>query len=374
MSVNYKERVRKARKLMESEGLDCLHILGGTNQTYFAGWSSYPWGWPYWLSPLVIPLDGDASFILTEMHKEIYLSGKEKRWVTDVRTYFDGDREKAFNQLKTLLKEKKLDKATIGVENSMAFGDYEVLREVAPEAKIKNAQTLIDTLRQVKDEQEIQWLRKSAEIGDIYFKAAADYYREGRTIGEVQLEIAKAVFNAGPDGVSIPTESKSRIIRKGDVFNLEAMYPVHGYSVDVDRDIFIGPPTDRERKMWQVIVDTYRKIEAMVRPGVTCHELDTTCRTLMREGLKGIIPNYTQPWKVGHGVGLGPGHEAPRLEQGNMTKLVPGMVFSIDPGLFIEKYDPIFGYSVPLHVERAMLVTKRACEALEKYTIELVQV
>lgn len=80
------------------------------------------------------------------MHKEIYLSGKEKRWVTDVRTYLDGDREKAFNELRTLLKEKKLDKAVIGVENGMAFGDYNVLREVAPEAKIKNAQTIIDQL------------------------------------------------------------------------------------------------------------------------------------------------------------------------------------------------------------------------------------
>jgi Xaa-Pro dipeptidase len=369
------KRWKRARKLMAERGVDCLYTTAGTYQFYLAGWSAFAAGWPTWLYPFILPLEGDPAFILTPMSKTIMETSKYKSPVKDVRTYIEGHNDEALQLLTKTLEDLGVDKGVIGVQARMGFADYKLLKKAASDATIRDAQDLYYDLTVIKDEVEIGYLRKAAKIADLGFKLMNEMVRPGVSIYEVMLEIAKEKAKAGSErvGLGFGDADPTHVFKKGDIIDNESGGQVNRYGVDCARNIFVGEPTKRERKMYEATKAAYEAVEPLIRPGVTMHELDLACRKAMRDGLKDIIPNYIQPWKVGHGIGLfGNGHPAPLVVENNKLECAPGMAFTIDPGVFSEKFEPQRGYAAPIHIEKSVLVTEKGCEPLDKFHHELV--
>ena len=116
---------------------------------------------------------------------------------------------------------------------------------------------------------------------------------------------------------------------EGDVLVTETSAPIWGYNAELERAMIIGEPTDEMRRLFDHTVAAQEAAFAALRPGVTCAEVDRAVLTYFEEN--DLLPYWRQ--HVGHAIGLR-NHEAPFLDVGDHTVVEPGMVFTIEPGLY----------------------------------------
>jgi Xaa-Pro aminopeptidase len=283
--------------------------------------------------------------------------------VKKVEVYMDG--QDPIPALRRLYEAAGLAHATIGVEDSLWFGDVELIRAAVPEAKLRRTQSIFDELRSVKDSHEIELIRRAAHIHDVGYAASRKAIRAGTTVGRAGLEIITAMVDAGDERMEIAgafTTLSDRKFVNGDIVDVD-LWPgsFAGYRADSARNVFVGEPTDEAVKLYELTRIAYQAAVAVVRPGVPAEEVHRACQEVIEGG------GRKQVWKVGHGVGLNNSHEAPLLQQGNKRLLEPGMVFTIDPGVFIRR-------DVPIHIEDTVVVTANGYENLNSYTHDLVVV
>jgi Xaa-Pro aminopeptidase len=364
LNYDYAGRVQRARKLLQTYQLDGLYIVSGPVMRYFTGYSAYEGGWPIWLSAFILPLEGEPVLLISDMHEAIYRA-KGGSWVKEVRTYMDGHHPAGL--LGDVLRELGLAGGRLGVQDNMWFGDGELIRAAAPGIHITSGESLLSRLRMVKDAQEIENLRRANDFCVAGFAQARESIRAGRPEYEVGLEIAQAMLAAGSEMMGTSGHFRdwsSRRFQPGDVVDVDLAGKYRGYNSDTARMVFIGQPNREVERMYRVTVEAFEATMEAIKPGVPAEELHRICAGYMaRHG-------YAQLWKVGHGVGLGPVHEAPLVEEGNSTLLEPGMIFTVDPGCFIEG-----GYKdLPVHLEDDILVTETGAENLTLYTHEMVVV
>ena len=117
--------------------------------------------------------------------------------------------------------------------------------------------------------------------------------------------------------------------KAGDVLVTETSAPVHGYNAELERAMIIGPPTDEMRRLFDHTVASQQAAFAAIRPGATCADVDGAVMRYLEQN------DLLRYWRqhTGHGIGLR-NHEAPFLDVGDHTTLEPGMVFTIEPGLY----------------------------------------
>jgi len=365
MFFDYQARFARARKLMAENGFDALYINAGPNMYYLTGFTPTEGGWPVWLSALLLPLEGEPVFVMTEMYHNIFVH--HESYVQHVRTYLDG--QDPSDMLADLFQEKGLSRGRVGVEDRMGFGDSTLLTGAVPNVKLASAQDILDRLRMVKDAEEIKILRRVCQIMDVGYETAMQVIEEGRTEAEVGMDIIRALVDAGSETLRVAghfTTLSDRRIERGDAIDVDlAGVSYRRYCGDSARTIFVGPPTDEERAMYDVVLEAYNRAMEMVKPGVEAQAVHReTVRVIRKAG-------YDMTWKVGHGIGLTClGHEAPLLQEGATFPLEPGMVHVIDPGIFLSGKHR----DSPLHIEDVVLVTEDGFEPLTKFTHDLLWV
>ncbi|MEF8780987.1 MAG: Xaa-Pro peptidase family protein [Haloferacaceae archaeon] len=362
---DWESRIERARQLMNERDVDALYVSAGANQFYFTGFSALEGGWPIWLSAYVLPLEGDPAFVLTEMHRDIMEHAETSIPSDAVTVYRDGEDPRPL--LEEIFAERGIEGGTIGLESDTWFDDSELLREVAPDADLASAGELFDRLRIRKDDREIENLRRANEIAAETFEAAAETIRAGRPQYEVAQQITNAMLEAGSETMGLIgsfSELHDREFEEGDVVDVDMLPQYNQYVTDCARNVFVGEPKDEHRRAYETCVDCLHATMDVVEPGVTAHEVHTFAEEYM------AAEGYNQPWKIGHGIGLMEGHEAPMVQEGDETVLEPGTVITIDPGFFVDDQ----ASDVPIHVEDPVLVTEGGCENLLEYTHDVVTV
>lgn len=363
-TFDYAVRVSRAQALLKTHGLDGLYLVAGPNMVYFTGFSAYEGGWPVWLSALILPAEGEPALIISDMHDAIY-QAQGGSWVKDVRTYMDGHNPTSL--LGEVLRERGLAGGRIGVQDNMWFGDSELIRAAAPAAHVTSGEAVIARLRMIKDAQEIASLRRANQICDAGFAQARESIRPGRPEYEVALEIGQAMFAAGSEAMAVSGHFRTwsnRLFQPGDVVDVDLGGKYQGYVADTARMVFIGQPSAEVERMYRVTIEAFEATLEIIKPGVPAEDVHRICAGYMAKH------GYAQVWKVGHGVGLNHGHEAPLVEEGNQMPLEPGVIFTVDPGCFIQG-----GYKdLPVHVESDILVAATGAETLTRYTLEMIVV
>jgi Xaa-Pro aminopeptidase len=310
---------------------------------------------------ILIPVEAEPAMQITQMHAD--LLDLQSCPVKNVVVYMDG--QDPIQSLRTMFKSAGVADGTIGVEDGLWFGDVELIRAAVPGVGLTRTQSVFDELRSVKDPDEIELLRRAARIHDIGYAAARMAVREGGTVGRAGLEIMTAMVDAGAESMQISGSFltlSDRRFKAGDVIDVD-LWPgsFGGYRADSARNVFVGEPSDEAVRLYELTRKAYQAAAAVVRPGVAAEDVHRACQEVIEEG------GRKQVWKVGHGVGLNNGHEAPLLQLGNHRPLEAGMVFTIDPGVFIQR-------DVPIHIEDTVLVTANGWETLNGFTHDLVVV
>jgi len=356
-----RERLDRARALADAQGLAGLYVTAGPNFRWLTGESAHAGGWPLWLSAVLVPVEGEPALVVSEMHARIF--DLDRCPVRDVRTYVDGEDPAA--ALTAAFAATGLDGATVGVEDSMWFGDADLLSSAVPSVVPRRASAVFDRLRAVKDAEEIAHLRLAAAAHDAGYRRAAEVLRPGVTVAEAGGEIVRAMVLAGSESLEIVGSFHhltERRFEAGEIVDVDLFPGSHGgYRADTARNVFLGEPSAEARRVYEATLHAYDASVAAVRPGVTAESIHAVCAAAMREA------GYEQIWKVGHGVGLGQSHEPPLLQLGNVDEIEEGMVFTIDPGAFLAR-------DTPIHVEDTVLVTADGCEALNTFSRELLVV
>jgi len=355
----------RARNLMKEKDIDALYVGAGANQFYFTGFSAYEGGWPIWLSSFILPLEGDPKFILSEMHRDIMEHAETAITVDSVTTYRDGEDSAAL--LESTLDDLGLTNGTIGLEDDAWFGDSRLISKVAPESELVSAQEIFDYLRMIKDNKEIEHIRRANEIAAEAHAASAEAIEVGRAQYEVAQEITNAMLEAGSQTMGLGgvfRELTDRPFKQGDIVDVDMGPQFNHYATDCARNVFVGDPSKADRRAYEVCSDCIHATMDIVEPGVTAHEVHTFAEEFMSDA------GYNQPWKIGHGIGLMSGHEAPQVQENNQLKLEEGMVIVIDPGIFVDGHD----LDIPIHIEDPVLVTENGCENLFDYTHDIITV
>jgi Xaa-Pro aminopeptidase len=340
---------------LAERGLDALYVNAGPNMYYLTGFSPMEGGWPVWLSALLLPLEQEPVLVMTDMYHSIFVHSES--YIQEVDTYMDG--EDPSRLLAALFQRKGLSKGRIGVEDRMGFADYELLTTAVPELEIIGGQGILDHLRMIKDEREIEILRRVCEIMDAGYAAALEVIGEGRTEAEAGMDLLRVLVEAGSETMQVAGHFHTlshRRLERGDAIDVDLGGVCYQkYCGDSARTIFVGPPNDEERAIFDVVVAAYERAMQLVRPGVLAETVHLETIKVIREA------GYDMTWKVGHGIGLTClGHEAPLLQEGATFPLEPGMVHVIDPGVFL----PGKHRDSPLHIEDVVLVTEDGCELL----------
>ncbi|WP_443667664.1 M24 family metallopeptidase [Jidongwangia harbinensis] len=216
------------------------------------------------------------------------------------------------------------------------------LQRAVPGARFRAMTEALPMLRAVKEPEEVDRLAAAGAAADAAFEQIVSVRFAGRTEHEIGAELAAllrryghsgvdfTIVGSGPNGASPHHEMSERIVRDGDMVILDFGGVWADYRSDTTRTVHVGPATDEERQVFDVVRRAQQAAFEAVRPGIACQEIDRVARRVIDGAGYGRYFIH----RTGHGIGLTT-HEPPYLVEGEPRPLVPGMCFSIEPGVYL---------------------------------------
>jgi Xaa-Pro aminopeptidase len=249
----------------------------------------------------------------------------------------------------------------------VTLAQFETLQERLGRAPMAS-RGLLARARLVKDEGEIGRIREAARITDLAYAHVLDGpLRAGARELDVALALEAAMRDAGAEGAGFEIivasgprsamphgVASSRVLERGDLVTLDFGAKFDGYHADMTRAVAIGGVSARLRELFDAVLSAQEASVAAIRPGLLGAEADAIARrSLARAGLDAYFAH-----SLGHGVGLDI-HEGPRLSARSDDVLAPGMLVTVEPGVYV----PGFG---GVRIEDLVLVTDDGAEVLSR--------
>lgn len=232
---------------------------------------------------------------------------------------------------------------------------------------------VVEKLRLVKDEEELMLVKKAAEIADKAFAYLLTTIKPGMKEIDVAIALEYKMRELGADGISFSTIVASgyrsalphgiaseKVIETGDFVTIDFGAIYKGYVSDITRTIVMGEPSDKQKEIYNIVLEAQLHGVNNIKPGMNGIEADALTRD--------IINNYGYGEYFGHGTGHGIGidvHEGPTLSPRGEIVLTPGMIVTVEPGIYI----PDFG---GVRIEDDVVITQDGGEILTKTTKELI--
>ena len=257
--------------------------------------------------------------------------------------------------------------APLGIDKEWRAGFLIPLTERCPGMRPVLASDCVDECRAVKDASEIARMRKASEINDLVNTMASEYVRPGMTEKEAARFIDAEFLKQGASGNSFPTivsfganaadphhEPDGTALREGRCVLIDMGCVYDRYCSDMTRTFFCGQPDPEFEKVYGLVREANERAEALIRPGVRFCDIDAAARDLISEAGYGEYFNH----RLGHFIGQ-TDHEKGDVSSSNTGRAEPGMIFSVEPGVYLPGR---FG----VRVEDLVLVTENGCEVLNK--------
>ena len=265
----------------------------------------------------------------------------------------------------------------VGIEaEHFTVADRRRLAHLLPKyVRLREAPPLIEQARMIKDADELSLIRQAATTGARLFDTALNAIRpEAREI-EVAAKIEYAAREAGAVGMSFETIIASGVrsalphgrasgvrIPGGGFVVCDFGVILHGYCSDRTRTVYVGSATEEARRIYSAVLEAQLAAIDAVQPGVSVGSVDHAARKVLQK--KGLAKYFTH--STGHGVGLEI-HEAPRVAKGQPELLRPGMVITVEPGVYLPgKWG--------VRIEDMVVVTEHGCEVLDPTQKEFIAI
>jgi Xaa-Pro aminopeptidase len=216
------------------------------------------------------------------------------------------------------------------------------LQQALPESSYVSMTSALPMLRAVKDADELDRLAAAGAAADATFEQIVSTKFAGRRERDIGADLAGllrdhghsqvdfTVVGSGPNGANPHHEMGERTITEGDMVVLDFGGIQDGYGSDTTRTVHVGEPTDDEREVFGIVRQAQQAAFEAVRPGIACQEIDRVARKVITDAGYGEYFIH----RTGHGIGMTT-HEPPYMVEGETHPLVPGMCFSIEPGIYL---------------------------------------
>lgn len=324
------DRITRLREAMDQQGVDLVVLGPSAHMEWLAGVRPHADERPH----LLCVGPAQAAFLTPALEANA-MAGKTdlplETWADD-----DGPKEALARVLKTVGGGQSLV-----LDETMRADFAALVMDGLPQATRQFTATTVGALRAQKDADEIEALRRSAAVADRAMQAGWAALRPGMT----ELELAAAVRDSfkdqgadplfaiaasGPNGASPHHLTDETQIGAGQPVVMDIGARIGGYPSDITRMVSLGPPPDGYAEVHAVVEAAVQAAMAAARPGVMAQEVDHAARGVISDA--GFGDFFTH--RTGHGLGIDV-HEPPYLTASSQQVLRPGMVFSIEPGIYL---------------------------------------
>jgi len=345
------KRIAALKKIaFEKANFDSYLIFNPSNLTYFTGTQG--------ASALLIPADGECTIYVYGVNYE-QTRAMSKGFSVDLVKRGEDMMAKIAEQL-SQQKTKKLAIDFLGVESWRVL-----LKHVRGKTRLATKPGIASRLRAIKDDDEIELMRKAAELTSVGMKTAYEILNAGMKEIELAAEIEYAMRKHGSYGTAFDTATSSgsasafphggctdRKIREGDlvVVDIGAIYK--NYRSDMTRTLVVGKPSKKQQEIHGIVKQAQEKAFSAIKAGSDAHDIDFEGRQVIEKAGYGEFFVHG----LGHGVGLDV-HEPPTLNPSSKEKLQAGNVVTDEPGIYLVGYGGV-------RIEDTVLVTMDGAEKL----------
>jgi Xaa-Pro dipeptidase len=341
-------RVEKAQRLMQENKLNAIAVIGGTSLSYF---SNVSWGNSERLFVMVLPVRGEPFFVAPAFEKDRALEQiAQGPFGKSPHVFTWEENESPYQVVASALKERGLATGRIGIEERVTFVFAQGIANAVPAATIASATEVTAGCRMIKSPAEIALMRLANSVTLQAYEAAWKSMREGMTQHEFSALVSSAYQKLGFPGfvsvqvgeyTALPHGSVTpQVIREGTIVLIDDGCTVEHYQSDISRSFVLGKPTDKMKRVFDIVHRAQSAALAAARPGVACDAVDAAARKVITDA--GYGPGFKYfTHRVGHGIGMD-GHEWPYLigtntlqSNGKNIALAAQMTFSDEPGIYI---------------------------------------
>ncbi len=315
---------------------------------------------------LFITDSGECFYICNK----IYTHEIDRAFGGRLKIYSWEDGESMTDTVRKALVEHGLTGKTLGINSSaQGFNVLDIMEECG--VRFVNGLGIVEEARIIKSDREVELLRRAAAMADEAFAGVLGFIRPGMTEADILGFLNERMTSLGGENfwgivASGPNSSyphylgTSRKIEDRDLMILDFGCSCEGLYSDMSRTVFVGGITDEQRAVYGVVREAYEAGEAAAVGGAFIPDVDEASRGIIRKA------GYGEYFfnRLGHGIGFMV-HEAPDIKKNNRRNLLPGMAFSIEPGIYQAGK---FG----MRIENIVVATKNGNEVLNKASKEII--
>jgi Xaa-Pro dipeptidase len=341
-------RIERARTLMAANKIDAVILTGGTSAVYFADLRLYG---SERLWALVIPAKAKPFLVVPAFEegraREILDAGPFGK---DAEILTWQENENPFALVGKGLGDRGVATGTIGIEETTKFVFSDSMRAANPHFSFVTATPVIAGCRMIKEPHELECMRLACKATLLIYRAVSRSVHPGMTNTDVEKLVQLGYRQVGFPGeaslnidefTALPHGSRQpQTLREGSILMLDDGCSVEGYWSDITRTFVLGKPTDKMKRVFDLVKQAQSAALKTARPGVVTGEVDAAARKVIVDG--GYGPGFTYfTHRVGHGIGMDM-HEWPYFVQNNMfgwdlaPKLKTNMTLSDEPGVYIK--------------------------------------
>lgn len=269
-----------------------------------------------------------------------------------------------------------LDKdETLGIDKTWPSHFLINLMEKGGASKYVNGSPIIDRTRMIKDEKEKALMRNASKINDEAMGKIISYINSNVTEKEAAARISEIYLELGAEGDSFPAivgygangadphhECDNSLPKEGDTVILDMGCIKDDYCSDMTRTVFIGEPTEEGKKVYNTVLEANLAGIAAVKPGARFCDVDNAAREVIEKA--GYGQYFTH--RTGHSIGIEV-HDFGDVSGTNTDVLKPGMIFSVEPGIYLSG-------NLGVRIEDLVMVTEDGCEVLNSYTKDIISI
>lgn len=349
-------RLKKLRQAIKELDLEAILLTRPESGRYLSGFTG-----------------GEAALLIT---------AREAMLLTDFR-YYEQVREEApqfelvkvegrvSQILKRVCRERGIK--TLGFESThLPFAQYQEWKKATKGVKWVPTKDAVEDVRMVKDEGELANIRKAVSIADLACDHVRSYIKPGMSEKQVAWELEAFMRTHGAEGIAFElivasgangakphAVPQDRPISEGELIVMDMGAKVEGYHSDLTRTIILGEPDEKAQEVFDIVLRAQLAAEDQARPGMTGQELDAVARSVIDEAGYGEYFGHG----LGHGVGLAV-HEKPRVGSSSTDLLEPGVVCTIEPGIYLPGWGGVRTEDMVLFTEDAVEVLSQARKEL----------
>lgn len=355
------QRINELTDWLQEKNLDALFITAPDNVFYCSGFLSDP---HERVLALVLFPEAEPFLVCPQMEIE---DAKQAGWSGDILGY--SDIEDPWEKISTCIQNRSVQIRKLAIEKEhLTVERLEIIQGRFSHPALFAAEEKLRLLRMVKTEDELLKIREACRLADYAVEVGVNEITDGKTEMEILAAIEFEMKKSGVSQMSFSTMVLTGInaasphgtpgntkIKRGDLVLFDLGVVFEGYCSDISRTVAYGDISDKQQDIFDSVLKAQEAAIRLSKPGISCSEVDQTARRIIES--RGYGDYF--PHRLGHGLGISV-HEYPSVTETNPLLLQPGMVFTIEPGIYVPDVAGV-------RIEDDIYITETGCEILTKF-------